>query len=65
VRQASIGESSVINVRGPRVHHQPKAQLSTSWQADYPIFGALCGPKSDILTCPGSADIVAKVFLHW
>src|SRR6266540_6495230 len=31
-------------------HHQPEAQhpnfqLSTSWQADYPIFGSLCGLK--------------------
>jgi hypothetical protein len=34
-------------------HHQPEAQhpnfpLSTSRQADYPIFGALCGLTSDI-----------------
>jgi hypothetical protein len=41
-------------------HHQPEAQhpnfpLSTSGQADYPIFGSLCGLKSDIVTCPKSA----------
>jgi len=34
-------------------HHQPEAQhpnfqLSTSWQADYPIFGSLFGLRSDI-----------------
>jgi hypothetical protein len=34
-------------------HHQPEAQhpnfqLSTSCQADYPIFGSLFGLKSDI-----------------
>ena len=34
-------------------HHQPEAQhpnfqLSTSWQADYPIFGSLFALRSDI-----------------
>jgi hypothetical protein len=43
-------------------HHQPEAQhpnfqLSTSWQADYPIFGPLCGLKSDISRGPRSADM--------
>jgi transposase len=38
-------------------HHQPEAQhpnfqLSTSWQADYPIFGSLFGLKSDISRGP-------------
>jgi hypothetical protein len=41
-------------------HHQPEAQhpnfqLSTSWQADYPIFGSHCGLKSDISRGPRSA----------
>jgi hypothetical protein len=40
-------------------HHQPEAQhpnfqLSTSWQADYPIFGSLFGLKSDISRGPRS-----------
>jgi hypothetical protein len=48
-------------------HHQPEAQhpnfqLSTSWQADYPIFinvrfGPLCGLKSDTTRGPRSATI--------
>jgi hypothetical protein len=43
-------------------HHQPEAQhpnfqLSTSWQADYPIFGSLFGLKSDISPSPGWAII--------
>jgi hypothetical protein len=42
-------------------HHQPEAQhpnfqLSTSWQADYPIFGALCGLRSDISRGPSCAN---------
>jgi hypothetical protein len=44
-------------------HHQPEAQhpnfqLSTSWQADYPIFGALSGLKADISRGPGCANRV-------
>jgi hypothetical protein len=42
-------------------HHQPEAQhpnfqLSTSWQADYPIFGSLFGLKSDISRGPSCAN---------
>ncbi len=49
-------------------HHQPEAQhpnfqLSTSWQADYPIFGALCGLKSDIARGPRSANIGHVFFI--
>jgi hypothetical protein len=41
-------------------HHQPEAQhpnfqLSTSWQADYPIFRLLFGLKSDIARGPSCA----------
>jgi hypothetical protein len=43
-------------------HHQPEAQhpnfqLSTSWQADYPIFGArFADSKSDISRGPRSVN---------
>jgi len=35
-------------------HHQPEAQhpnfqLSTSWQADYPIHWGMSGPDTDIV----------------
>jgi hypothetical protein len=41
-------------------HHQPEAQhpnfqLSTSWQADYPIFGG----EPDITECVASVDRTA------
>ena len=38
-------------------HHQPEAQhpifqLSTSWQADYPIFRGQSGHRLEALQCP-------------
>jgi hypothetical protein len=46
-------------------HHQPEAQhpnfpLSTSGQADYPIFGPLCRLNLDISRGPRSANCVPR-----
>jgi hypothetical protein len=51
-------------------HHQPEAQhpnfqLSTSWQADYPIFGSLLGLKSDISRGPGCAKRRHRRAMLW
>jgi hypothetical protein len=46
-------------------HHQPEAQhpifqLSTSWQADYPIFGRRSTPKADERTEVSLSPLCAK-----